>query len=136
VLAAGGDVVQIARETGVPVLDTGRIYFQLGARLGIDWLRHAVKSIEPSSDWERMAVDSIIDDSYAHQSALTNRVLELAGRGKLGKAAADGVIATWVESRNGAGERTGQILDSLREAEAVDLAMLTVANGQVRSLLA
>ena len=136
VLAAGGDVVQIARETGVPVLDTGRIYFQLGARLGIDWLRHAAKSIEPSSDWERMAVDSIIDDSYAHQSALTNRVLELAGRGKLGKAAADGVIATWVESRNGAVERTGQILDSLREAEAVDLAMLTVANGQVRSLLA
>jgi len=46
------------------------------------------------------------------------------------------VIATWVESRNGAVERTGQILDSLREAEAVDLAMLTVANGQVRSLLA
>ncbi|MBO6783903.1 MAG: NAD-glutamate dehydrogenase, partial [Alphaproteobacteria bacterium] len=134
-LAAGGDVVQIARESGVPVLDTGRVYFELGSRLNIDWMRHAAKSIDAQTDWERLAIDSIVDDSYAHQSSLTNTVLDVAGAGRLGKKAADGVIRTWIESRNGAVERTCQVLDSLRESESIDLAMLTVANGQLRGLL-
>lgn len=62
-------------------------------------------------------------------------MLDVAGGGKLGSKAAEGVIATWIESRNGAVERTVQLLDTLRESETVDLAMLTVANGQLRSLL-
>jgi len=77
-----------------------------------------------------------VDDSYRHQSALTNRVLDVAGGGKLGPKVAEGVIETWVESRNGAVERTCQMLDDLRSNEAVDLAMLSVANGQLRNLLA
>ena len=136
VLAAGGDVTQISRDSSVPVLDTGRVYFDLGSRLGIDWLRNAARLVEPASDWERLAVESIIDDSYGHQSALTNRVLDVAGGGKLGSKAAEGVISTWIESRNGAVERTLQLLGELRESETVDLAMLTVANGQLRGLLA
>ena len=136
VLAAGGDVVRIARDSGVPVLDTGRVYFELGARLGIDWVRHASKGIRPESDWEKIAIDSIVDDSYRHQSALTNRVLDVAGGGKLGPKVAAGVIDTWIGSRNGAVERTCQLLDDLRAADSVDLAMLSVANGQLRNLLA
>ncbi len=136
VLAAGGDVVRIARDSGVPVLDTGHVYFELGARLGIDWVRHASRTITPESEWEKLAIDAIVDDSYRHQSALTNRVLDVAGGGKLGPKMAEGVIETWVGSRNGAVERACQMLDDLRSNEAVDLAMLSVANGQLRNLLA
>ena len=136
ILAAAGDVVRIARDSGVPVLDTGRVYFELGARLGIDWVRHASKQIKPESEWEKIAIDSIVDDSYRHQSALTNRVLDVAGGGKLGPKVAAGVIETWIGSRNGAVERTCRLLDDLRASESVDLAMLSVANGQLRNLLA
>jgi glutamate dehydrogenase len=134
-LAAAGDVVRISQASGVPVLDTGRIYFELGSRLGIDWMRHASKTLAPGSEWEKLAVDSIVDDSYRHQSELTNRVLDVAGGGTLGARAAEGMIATWIESRNGAVERTCQLLGELRENESVDLAMLAVANGQLRTLL-
>ncbi|MGB0571170.1 MAG: NAD-glutamate dehydrogenase [Alphaproteobacteria bacterium] len=136
VLSAGGDVVRIARDSGVPVLDTGRIYFGLGARLGIDWVRHASKEITPESEWEKIAIDSIVGDSYRHQSALTNHVLDVAGGGKLGPKVAAGVIETWIGSRNGAVERTCHLLDDLRANESIDLAMLSVANGQLRNLLA
>ncbi len=136
VLAAGGDVVRIARDSGVPVLDTGRVYFELGARLGIDWVRRVSKTIEPETEWEKLAIDAIIDDSYRHQSALTKRVLDVAGGGKHGPKVAEGVIEAWVSSNNGAVERTCQLLDDLRAAEDIDLAMLSVANAQLRNLLA
>jgi len=99
-------------------------------------VRHASKEITPESEWEKIAIDSIVDDSYRHQSALTNRVLDVAGGGKLGPKAAAGVIETWIGSRNGAVERTCQLLDDLRAGESIDLAMLSVANGQLRNLLA
>jgi len=41
-----------------------------------------------------------------------------------------------MESRNGAVERTCQLLDELRASESVDLAKLSVASGQLRNLLA
>jgi len=86
----------------------------------------------PETEWEKLAIDAIVDDSYRHQSALTNRVLDVAGGGKLGPK----VIETWIGSRNGAVERTCQLLDDLRSDETIDLAMLSVANGQFRNLLA
>ena len=135
-LVAGGDVVRIAGNSKVSVLDTGRVYFELGSRLGIDWVRHASKTITPGTEWEKLAIDAIVDESYRHQSALTSCVLELAdGRG-LGPNAAAEAIEVWMESCDGAVERTSRLLDDLRAGEDIDLAMLSVANGQLRNLLA
>ena len=135
VLPAAGDIVLIAANSGVPVVDCGRMYFAIGARLGIDWLRHAAKRVNTETDWEAMALTAIVDESYNHQSELTTRVLDTAGSGKLNQRAASGLIEMWLDSHDGAVARSHQLIDELRGVEQVDLAMLTVANAQMRSLL-
>ena len=135
VLAAAGDIVRIATFSGVPVVDCGRMYFAIGARLGIDWLRHAAKRVNTETDWEAMALAAIVDESYSHQSALTTNILDTAGGGKLNQRAASGLIEMWLEGHDGAVSRSHQVVDELRAEDQVDLAMLTVANAQMRSLL-
>lgn len=135
VLPAAGDIVRIAANSGVPVIDCGRMYFAIGARLGIDWLRHAAKRVPGESDWETLALAAIIDESYSHQSELTTRVLDMAGGGKLNQRAASGLIEMWLDGHDGAVTRSHQLIDELRSVEQVDLAMLTVANAQFRSLI-
>ena len=135
VLPAAGDVVRIATNSDVPVVDCGRMYFAIGARLGIDWLRHAAKRITGETDWETLALATIVDESYSHQSALTTRVLDMAGGGKLNQRAASGLIEMWLEGHDGAVSRSHQVIEELREVEQVDLAMLTVANAQLRTLI-
>ena len=135
VLAAAGDIVRIALSSGVPVIDCGRMYFAIGARLGIDWLRHAAKRVTTETDWEAMALAAIVDESFDHQSELTTRVLDMAGGGKLNQRAASGLIEMWLDGHNGAVTRSHQVVDELRGESQIDLAMLTVANAQFRSLL-
>lgn len=135
VLPAAGDIVRIAASSGVPVIDCGRMYFAIGARLGVDWLRHAARRIHTETDWEAMAVTAIVDDSYSHQSELTTRVLDTAGRGELNQREASGLIEMWLEGHDGAVARSHQLIDDMRAEDQIDLAMLTVANAQLRSLL-
>ena len=135
ILPAAGDIVRIAANSGVPVVDCGRMYFAIGARLGIDWLRHAAKRVNAETDWEVVALSSIVEESYNHQSELTTLVLDTAGGGQLNQRAASGLIEMWLEGHNGAVSRSHQVVEELREQEKVDLAMLTVANAQMRSLL-
>ena len=135
VLPAAGDIVRIAARSGVPVLDCGRMYFAIGARLGIDWLRHAARRINTETDWEAMAVTAIVDDSYSHQSELTTRVLDMAGSGKLNQRAASGLIEMWLDGHAGAVARSHQLIVEMRAEDHIDLAMLTVANAQLRSLI-
>ena len=67
---------------------------------------------------------------------MTSDVLDIAGSGALTEVAASEMIETWVGGRSGAVERSASLIDELRSATEVDLAMLTVANRELRALVA
>ncbi len=136
VLLSAFDVVRIARGADVPVIDAAHVYFAMGARLNVDWLRRAAGRAKAEGDWERRALSAIADDSLSHQAELSTRVLDLAGRGELGRQAVAGLLATWLESMHGAVTRADALFAELKAAPEPDLAMLTVANRQLRALVA
>ncbi|MBM3572532.1 MAG: NAD-glutamate dehydrogenase, partial [Alphaproteobacteria bacterium] len=130
VLVAACDIVRIGRATNFPLLDIARVYFQIGARFGLDWLRQAASRIGAETRWERLAVGAIMDDLFGHQVQLTQRVLDQAN-GTLDAAAID----KWATQRTGSVERTTQLVSDLKGADAIELAMLAVANGQLRAMM-
>ena len=136
VMASACDIVGAAEAGGVPVRDAGRVYFGLGARLGIDWLRQAARQVRVESTWQQLAVNAIVDDAYGHQVSMTSDVLDIAGSGELTEDTAAEMIETWVGGRSGAVERSAALIEELRSATEVDLAMLTVANRELRALVA
>ena len=126
------DIVRIAGTAGLPVLDVGRAYFAIGARFGFDWLRRAAGRLPSDSAWDKLAVSAIVDDLYGHQSELTARVVN----GVDAAGAANGMIDSWAEARRPLVARTEQLLTELQTAGTPDLAMLAVANRQLRSMVA
>ncbi len=135
-LSSACDIVRIADTAGVPVVDAGRIYFKIGSWLGADWLRDASGMVRAESEWQRLALDAIVDDSYSHQSQITTGVLQGSGGGALTNGTGERLIEQWLSSRRPAVERTGALIAEMRSALEVDLAMLTVANRQLRTLVA
>ncbi len=135
VMASACDIVGAAEAGGVPVRDAGRVYFEIGARLGIDWLRQTAQHVKVESNWQQLAVNAIVDDTYGHQVSMTSDVLDIAGSGALTKEAAVEMIDTWISGRVSAVERTNGLLEELRSATEIDLAMLTVANRDLRALV-
>ena len=51
--AAGLDIVRIAEAAKVQVVDMARLYFAVGARLGLDWLRAAAAQIKVETPWQK-----------------------------------------------------------------------------------
>ncbi len=129
VLAAAPDLVRIAGKTGRDVAAVASVYFGLGRRFGLEWLRDRASGAKVDNHWQKQAVAAIIDDLFAHQSALTVRVLD-SGDGE------EAAVEAWIARRRPVVERVEQLLTELRIQPAVDLAMLAVANRQLRGLIA
>ena len=120
---------RIARLCRRDVPDVALVYFDLGHRFGMEWLRSRAAKVKTENHWQKQAVSAIIDDLYGLQSDLTARILN---DGESHEAA----IATWAGARQGPVDRISQLLTELRGVTRVDLAMLAVANRQLRGLIA
>ncbi|HLI10246.1 MAG TPA: NAD-glutamate dehydrogenase [Alphaproteobacteria bacterium] len=131
-LVSGCDIVRVSRASGRKAEDVARVYFALGARFGIDWLRSAAERLPTDGHWQKLAAAAIIDDLYAHQSELVTRVLAAAGNGS----SAEGWVGAWAAARSAAVARAESVIADIRNAGQPDLAMLAVANRRLRSMLA
>ena len=127
-LSSGCDIVRLGAVAGTAVLDTARIYFGVGGRFGLDWLRSAANRIPSDNQWHRMALSAIIDDLWGLQSALTAQVLAGHGSG-------EDALPAWVGTRTDAVERVDALLAELRQMPQLDLAMLAVVNRELRHIV-
>jgi glutamate dehydrogenase len=124
------DIVRISRIASVPLSEVGRTYFAIGARFGFDWLRRAAAGLPTDKVWDKLAVTAIMDDLFSQQGELTARVL--AGVKKGGDASR--AIDAWIEGIRPLVTRTEQLLAELKSVGTPDLAMLAVANRQLKTL--
>ncbi len=132
VVVAGLDLIRIADLCAFPVDDVGAVYFELGRRFGIAWLRENALRLPAASHWQKQAVMAIVDDLYALQSELTVRVL----RASRETGEATPMVETWIAARRGEVDRIDQLLADLHTVDHLDLSMLAVANRRLRGLVA
>jgi glutamate dehydrogenase len=127
VMSAALDIVRLSGG-GRPVEEVARVYFGVGTRFGLERLRVAGASIAADTPWQKAAVAAVIDDLYAYQSTLASKVISET----------NGVrepVESWLTPRTRVVERVDQLMNDVRAAQSVDLAMLTVATRQLRALV-
>jgi glutamate dehydrogenase len=128
--AAGLDFVRIAEPARRDVAEVGRVYFAIGARLGLDWLRAQAQAAMAGGRWSKLAFRSLIDEIEAIQAGLTAAVLAEAPAGGDPGAAID----SWAAKRLAPAKRARDVIADIRATGRVDLAMLAVAARQLRAL--
>ena len=139
-LAAVPDIVAIARDCAFTVEDVAKVYYALGARFALDWLREWALALAGDGDpWQAAAAAALVRDLFTQQGAMALRVLRPAAvaagpGGDGGPAGAEAAGEAWLARNRGAVERIERLLDELRAAPEVDLARLTVASHQLRQL--
>jgi len=129
VLSSAPDIVRIAANTEQAVEEAGAAYFLIGDRFKLDWLRRTAGTLPADSHWHRLALAAIIDDMWGHQKDLTAAALAGGGTGIE-------AVNRWAAARAEATERVEQLLAEIIAAPAPDLAMLAVANRELRTLSA
>jgi glutamate dehydrogenase len=131
-LAAAGDLMLAARANGCSIVEAARLYFGLGERLSLATLATAAQNLPRDGQWPAQAALALQDDLAALHADLLGSALRADNHDP--KCDADAALAIWSESRGLALDRVDRLL---REdfAGTLDLAMLSVATAELRSLV-
>jgi glutamate dehydrogenase len=129
------DIVELSLKHGVSVVEAAKVYFEVGTRIGIDWLRDQIERLSVEGPWQAIARAGLRDGAMRIHRRLAERVLSGKGRG-----APQARVAAWVES---IGEDLGHWQRTLTEMRgsgataggASDFATLTVGVESVRKLV-
>jgi glutamate dehydrogenase len=132
-LAGAGDLMQAARANGCSIEDAARLYFRLGERLSLAALGIGAQKLPREGQWPSQAAVAMLDELAALHADLLASVLRAAG--PHGAADPDAALDKWSETRTLALERVDRLKEEFAAAGQVDLAMLSVATSELRSLV-
>jgi glutamate dehydrogenase len=123
------DIVELANEHETRVVDAARIYFEVGARIGLDWLRLQIEQLPVEGPWQAVARAGLRDNALRIHRRLAERVLARTERGT-----AQTHVDAWVGALGEELAHWQRTLADMRTAGAADFATVTVGVETVRKL--
>ena len=127
-MSAALDIVEMARIGRHDVEDAATVYYDLGDRLGLHWLRDRISELAVESHWHSMSKFALRADLSRSQRVLAGSVLNSSNA--KGKSA----VRQWVTGHQSACDRLSQIISDLRLTGKPDFAMLSVAVSEAKAL--
>ena len=125
------DIVEVAAASDHDQEEVLRVYFRLGSRLELNWLRDRIIELPRANRWQALARAALRDDLFNLYRELTRKVLEAGGAEDGSEAAID----TWSERNAAALERSLGTVADVRASRIYDTTTLPVALREMRSLL-
>ncbi|HUN25002.1 MAG TPA: NAD-glutamate dehydrogenase, partial [Steroidobacteraceae bacterium] len=125
------DLVELAALRRAPVADTARVYFELGERVGLDWLREQVERLPVEGAWQAVARTELRLGVYLAQRQIAARALAGWRAG-----AAGGRVTAWMSAAGKELDHWQRMLSEMRAGGPADFATLSVALETVRKLAA
>jgi glutamate dehydrogenase len=130
-LNAALDIVEVAGRHHVSVAEAAQVYFEIGTRVGCDWLRGRIEKLTVEGPWQAIARTGLRDAALRVHRRLAERVLAHKSRGS-----APARVTAWLESAGKELTHWQRMVAEMRAAEAGDFATLTVGVEAVRKLAA
>jgi glutamate dehydrogenase len=130
-LASAGDIIDAAQAFDKPLELAADIYFELGARLGLDELRQRAAGLGLSEHWERLAASRLLDDLYHHQRALLFSLLPAAGE----DASVENIVDALLARVEASFARARTLIAEMELGGGLSVAKLSLATSQIRELV-
>ncbi len=125
------DIVEASKSTHRKQEMVMQVHFLLGAQLDLNWLRDRIIELPRANRWQALARASLRDELFTLHRALTQEVLQVAGRTSDPQDAID----KWHERNEASIERALSMVADVRASRTYDTTTLPVALREVRSLI-
>ncbi len=123
------DIVELSSAQRIAVIEAARIYFEAGARTGLDWLRGEINKLPVEGTWQATARTGLRDAAMRLHRGIAERVLRRGGRGTAAER-----VARWQQQAGKDLAHWQRTLADMRAAGAADFATLTVGVESLRKL--
>ena len=123
------DIIAVAQATGRDVVAVARAFFDLGERLGLEWLEQEVLALPATTRVQRWAQQALLDDVLDARRVLAEKALEESADAEPAAA-----VDAFLEAREAPLRRLSSVARALRAEGDGDLAGLTLAIRHLRGL--
>jgi glutamate dehydrogenase len=123
------DIIAVAQATGRDVVAVARAFFDLGERLGLEWLEQEVLALPATTRVQRWAQQALLDDVLDARRVLAEKALEESPEAEPAAA-----VDAFLEAREAPRRRLSSVARALRAEGDGDLAGLTLAIRHLRGL--
>jgi glutamate dehydrogenase len=126
------DIVVDAGVTGTEQPIVTEVYFGVGSRLGLDWLRDRILELPRDDRWEALARAALRDELYRLHRSVTREILLSALEEGQPSKPLDG----WLERNAAEVARCDEVLADVKESRKYDTTTLPVVLRELRGLVA
>jgi glutamate dehydrogenase len=131
------DIVEVATTTERDPADVLDVYFRVGSRLELNWLRDRIIELPRANRWQALARASLRDDLFNLYRELTRKVLDAGNDLDPAHPTSDAqaAIEAWSERNAEPLERALGMVAEIRASRIYDNTTLPVALREIRALL-
>jgi glutamate dehydrogenase len=130
-LVAALDITSVARATERPVGEVGAVHFALDEYLRLDWLRGRILNLPRDDRWPALARAALREDLHVVHSAITAEIMRTSWPGSDGREQ----VRDWIARIDAAARRCVRLLDEIAASGRSDLATVSVALREIRTLV-
>ncbi len=123
------DVIKLSQDHDMGLEQAGKLYFELGARMRLGWLRREASRMTVSTYWERLAAKAIISEMFDQQRRLTSSVITSQS-----KSSKENLLDSWQHENRKTLARFERFIDDLKTSEEVTFPMLVIALRNVEAI--
>ncbi len=128
-LSTALDMVEIVKHTSKSMDFVSRVYFDMGAKLELIWIRQQVAILPVENQWHSLAKSRLSDDIHSHQFKIASDVVRTSQNDKPQHA-----VKKWMESRQVGCRNLANIIAQMKTLSKIDFAILSVAISEVNLL--
>ncbi len=125
-LSTALDIVEIIKQTHKSMEFVSRVYFDIGARLELIWIRQQVADLPVENQWHGLAKSRLSDDIHAHQYAIASDVVRHAKTDSPRQA-----VRIWMEANSVGCRMLASLIAEMKTISKIDFATLSVAISEV-----
>ncbi len=133
-LGSAYDIIDVSEKSKVSINVTGQIYFKVGTRIHLKWLRTRISNSSVDNYWQRISTKTILEDLYNYQMRITKSVVNYSCKGKK-SCNSNEALDKWIESEDFLIERYDRFINDFKSQVHPDLSMFIVALNRIKALI-
>jgi glutamate dehydrogenase len=129
--ASAFDIAEISAKSSFDLKTIAEIYFAVGTRFSLKWLRSKLASISTENNSQKLAAKTILEDIYLYQMKIAKSVIKQAIKDNE-KA---NMIKNWTDNMNLLVKKYDNFIDDLKSQSALDISAFVVALNRLKPLV-
>lgn len=132
-VASAFDIAEISAASNFDLKTIAKIYFAIGSRFSLKWLRSKVSALAFEDHWQKLSSKTILEDLYSYQMKIAKQVVDFSCEDKT--LCEVNSLDKWIKNADFLVERFDNFILELKNNPTHDLSVFIVALNRLKPLV-